>query len=422
MNDASLEIRGVSALLNNQVAKRVNIFIENGKISEINKKVHEADRIIDLHDRNIIAIPGLINTHTHIAMGPLRGAVDAVNLGRFLELTGEYDKENDKRTIYDSTVIGIAEMIKNGITDFVDFYYGEDIVASAVEAMHYQGHLGWAVLDKDKTTQKGDPLSNAERFLKTGKSSRVTPMVAVQGVYAASKDTISSAYDIAEKHSAELTMHIAETDYEVVEHKKRFGKRPVEWMHANGLVRKNLLAVHCVWLNSKEISIISKMAGAVSYNPTSNMKLGSGIAPIYNLVKDNALVTLGTDSTASNNSLDILAEMKYGAILQSAKYLNPEAITPEQAFAFATYNASSFLHGKPNTLSTGSKADITLVETNLMPMEKALNNIVYATNPSNVFGTVVAGEVLYINGKLQARLEDELVKAKKSIARIKHKL
>ncbi|MCL5102078.1 MAG: amidohydrolase family protein, partial [Candidatus Marsarchaeota archaeon] len=277
-------------------------------------------------------------------------------------------------------------------------------------------NLAWTVLDEDKTTQKGNPLSNAERFIKSNRNDRVSPMIAVQGVYAASKETISSAYDIAEKYGTNITMHIAETEFEVQEHKKVHGKTPVEWMYSNGLIRKNLLAVHCVWLSKKEISIIAKKAGAVSYNPTSNMKLGSGIAPISELAKSGSNITLGTDSVASNNSLDIISEMKCGSILQSAKYLNPEAISPEQAFSFATHNASSFLHGEHAALTPGSRADITLLRLQTMPKENPINRIVYATNPSDVFATMVAGEMLYMRGKFQEKLEKEIAKAQRSIS------
>jgi len=332
-------------------------------------------------------------------MTPLKGMVDGLGLWDFLKTTSDFDSRNNKSMIYDSAVVGIAEMIRNGITDFVDFYYDEDIVAKAVADLHYQGNLAWVVLDKDKTTQKGDPVSNAENFIKRNKIKGVKPMVAIQGVYAASKDTMKAAYDIAKSNNTKVTMHIAETEYEVKEHKKRYGMTPVKWMYKNGFIDKNLLAVHCVWLDKDEIAMISK-AGAISYNPTSNMKLGSGIAPIKEMLDSKATITLGTDSVASNNSLDIISEMKYGSLLQSVRLRNPKAILAAQAFSFATYNAAGFLYGNKNYgLVEGAKADITLIKRGInFGSSSVINSIVYSSSPADVVATIVNGSVLYYKG------------------------
>ncbi|MCL5680031.1 MAG: amidohydrolase family protein [Candidatus Marsarchaeota archaeon] len=395
----SLAIKGAGILLGNGSVKNTDILIEDGVISRIGKIGKRADKIIDGKHEGLIAIPGLINTHAHIAMAPLKGMVDGTDLMDFLKTTSDFDARNSKSMVYDSAIVGMAEMIRNGITDFVDFYYSEDVVAKAVDDLNYQGNLAWVVLDKDKTTQDGDPISNAENFIKHNKVKSVKPMVAIQGVYAASKETMEAAYEIAKKHGTKVTMHIAETEYEVKEHKKKHGLRPVEWMHKNGFVNKNLLAVHCVWLDKNEIAMISN-AGAVSYNPTSNMKLGSGIAPITEMMDSGASITLGTDSVASNNSLDIISEMKYGSLLQAVRLGNPKAILPKQAFSFATYNAAQFLHhGKSYGLKEGAKADITLIKNGIgAGRSNAINALVYSSSPANIVGTIVNGKVLYYKG------------------------
>ena len=399
MEKGSILIKGVKVLREDMQEVHADILIKGGIISKIGKVEEKAETVINAKSEGLAAIPGLINTHAHIAMNPLRGMTDGLSLGDFLNKTSEFDARNSPEMIYSSAVLGIAEMIRNGITDFVDFYYGEDAVAKAVRDMHYQGNLAWVVLDRDKTTQKGDPISNAERFIKNENDIGVNPMISIQGVYAASKDTIKSAYELAEKYGKNVTMHIAETKFEVDEHRKRHGITPVEWMHKNGFINKRLLAVHCVWLNKKEIQIISK-SGAISYNATSNMKLGSGIPPIYEMSKHGARITFGTDSVASNNSLNLFEEMKYGTLLQCARLNNPSAITAKEAFGFATSNAADFLYGNRNYgIKEGSKADIVLLRKSInITGNDLVNDIVYSANPSNVAATIVRGKLLYRDG------------------------
>ena len=399
MEKESILIKGAKVLREDMQEVHADILIKDGVISKIGKVEEKAETVINAKSEGLAAIPGLINTHAHIAMNPLRGMTDGLSLGDFLDKTSKFDAKNSPEMIYSSAILGIAEMISNGITDFVDFYYGEDAVAKAVGDMSYQGNLAWVILDKDKTTQKGDPISNAERFIRNEKHIGVNPMISIQGVYAASKGTIKSAYELAEKYGKNVTMHIAETKFEVDEHRKKYGITPIEWMYKNGFINKKLLAVHCVWLNKKEIGIISK-SGAISYNATSNMKLGSGIPPIYEMSKNGARITFGTDSVASNNSLNLFEEMKYGTLLQCSRLNNPSAITAKEAFGFATLNAANFLYGNRNYgIKEGSKADIVLLRKSVnMTGNDLVNDVVYSANPSNVAATIVRGKLLYRDG------------------------
>ncbi len=398
LGNKSVLIKEVYALIGDSF-KKTDMLLENGAISRLGHLNDKADIVIDAEKGHLIAIPGLINTHAHIAMSPLKGLVDDVPLEKFLEITSNFDSINTRELVYNSAIIGITEMMRNGITDFVDFYYYEDEVARAINDMGYQGNLAWVVLDKDKTTQKGDPIKNAEHFIKSNSVKRVRPMVAVQGVYAASRETIMAASELAEEYDTLTTMHIAETAYEVDEHRKNTKMRPVEWLNKLGFINKRLVAVHCVWLNGNEMKALSRSAGAVSYNPTSNMKLGSGKAPIKELLSNGANITLGTDSVASNNALDMFAEMKYGALFQSAE--SAGSIKAMQAFEFATKNASKVLYGNAAGIYVGARADIVLLKpplNNANASQPKINDIVYSYNPSNVEATIVRGDVLYYNG------------------------
>ncbi|MGC8538737.1 MAG: amidohydrolase family protein [Candidatus Micrarchaeia archaeon] len=395
-----------------------DIYISDGRIDEIGKNIR-ADADIALKSRSqLIALPGFINTHAHIAMTPLRGKVDDIELSQFLDTTSRFDSRNNYKKIYYSAVLGILSMIRSGITHFVDFYYGEDAIAKAIEDIGYNAHLAWVTLDKDKTTQKGDPISNAEHFIKQYKGSgSVKPMVAVQGVYAAGKETFGAAAELADKYDTLTTAHVAETYFEVVQHFRKYRRTPLQWLNDIGFVNRRLIAVHCVWLSRSEIAIAAKKAGAVSYNPTSNMKLASGIAPISRLASVGANITLGTDSVASNNSLDMFNEMKYGSLLQKVKEGNAKVLDAQSMLDFATVNGAKMLGEGGGTIEVGKPANIVLLnpEPNMLPMPKAggiVKDIVYAANPGNVAATIVNGQLLYNNGFAEGieKLRDEALK------------
>ena len=378
---------------------RGDIAISDGKIEEVGRRLKgPSRRTIECRGR-MLAVPGFINTHCHIPMSPLKGMIDGVGLGEFLSATSDFDSRNSKELVYYSSILGIMEMVRGGITDFVDFYYDEDAVKAAVEELSYKAHLAWVTLDRENTTQRGDPISNAERFVKSAAgSSSVEPMVAVQGIYAAGKETYSAALEIAKENGVMTTTHVSETLQEVKECKKRHRATPVEFLNRIGFLNKRLLAAHCVWISRGEAALLSKCAG-VSYNPTSNMKLSSGISPIRDLLEQGANVTLGTDSVASNDSLSMLNEMKYGNLIQRV-CRKPYALTAQQTLDFATLNASIALQSGAGSIEAGRPADIAILSPENFNGIKGreVNWIVYAASRDNVVATIVNGNLLYYNG------------------------
>ena len=159
-----------------------NVYVEDNLIAEMGNVDVEAEYVID--GKNRILMPGLINTHAHVAMTNLRGMIDDVPLETFLEKTFELDSQRSEDALREGAILGIEEMLRTGTTTFVDFYYSEDVIASVVKEYGIRAYLGWAVLDEDKTTQKGNPVKNAENFIREFSSEQmIKPMVAPQGVY-----------------------------------------------------------------------------------------------------------------------------------------------------------------------------------------------------------------------------------------------
>ncbi|MEM3738960.1 MAG: amidohydrolase family protein [Thermoplasmata archaeon] len=171
-----------------------SILIEDGIIREISKQKIDTETDVVISGK-LAALPGFINLHTHVAMSIFKGMADDVSLDKFLEITFALDAKRKEEDIYAGALLGIAEMLRSGVTTFVDFYYSEDVIAKAVEKSGIRGVLCWCTLDEQFTTQKGNPLKNAEKFISDFKDKALTkPGIAVQGVYVASDETWLKAF------------------------------------------------------------------------------------------------------------------------------------------------------------------------------------------------------------------------------------
>ena len=386
--------------------KRGNILIKGNRISEIGETSTDADRIIEA-DGNIV-LPGFINTHCHVAMSHLKNRLDDVDLQKFLDLTFKLDSGRTPEGIYNSSVLGISEMINNGITSFADLYYSEDIIARAVIDSGIRGYLSWVTLDRKFTTQDGDTLDNAEQFIREfrGKD-RITPSVGIQGIYVAGDDIYASASEIAKKYGTIIHTHLAETREEVYNFVKAHnGKRPVEHLSDIGFLNENILAAHSVWATLREVKLMAKSGTKVSWNAVSNFKLGvGGVPPVPEMMANGITISMGTDSNGSNNSLNMFEAMKFSALSVKNERWNPSLMKAQEILDMATVNGARSLGDESTgSIEAGKKADIIMIDAsmpNIFPVseENAVNSIVYSANPSNICMVMVDGKILKETGK-----------------------
>jgi len=377
-----------------------DLYVEDEIIADIGKINVEADYIID--GKNKIVMPGLINTHTHVAMTDMRGIADDVELEDFLTIVWKEEAKRSREEIYRGAKLGIEEMLRTGTTTFVDMYSDEDVIAKAAREKGIRAYLGWAVVDEEITTQEGSPLKNAENFIKEFKNnSLVVPLIAPHGVYTCGEETLLRAKDIAEKYDTLMTIHISETRKEVYEHRKKTGMRPVEWLDKIGFLNNRIIAAHLVWLTLNEIKILAKNEVKASHNPTSNMKLANGGAmPLVEMLQNNILITLGTDSAVSNNNLDMFEVMKFAALLHKNERWRASITNAQMVLDFATVNAAKALGLNAGSLEVGKLADIVVIdatEPNARPLRKEtiVSNIVYSFSGLNVEHTIVNGKIVY---------------------------
>ncbi|MEM3312227.1 MAG: amidohydrolase family protein, partial [Thermoplasmata archaeon] len=384
-----------------------NIYIEDNFITEIGKNInHEAEYVIDA--KNKIVMPGFINTHTHVGMSMFRGVIEDMQLDRFLEKTFVLDSKRTEDEIYYSSLLSIAEMIRTGTTSFLDLYYDEHIIARAVEKSGIRGFLSWVTLDKEYTTQKGDPLKNAEEFISSHlKKERIIPLIGFQGVYVCSDETLLKGKEIAERYGVLMHMHLSETRKEVYDYLKKKNKRPVEHLKEINFLNNNLISAHNVWLTIREIDYLALSGVNVSHNPVSNMKLGTGGAsPIIEMMNRKVNVTLGTDSVVTNNNLDMFDVMKTTGLMHKNERWDASILNSQEILDFATINGAKALKLSHilGSIEEGKLADIIVVDPfpSAIPFRKEniIPNIVYGLKGLNVTHTIVDGKLLMDSEKI----------------------
>jgi len=386
-----------------------NIFVEDGKITEVGHVHDSSGDVIDADGG--IALPGLINTHTHVGMNALRGFLDDLNLNEFLQKTFALDRDRTSEDIASSAEGAIREMISGGTTTFLDLYYAEDIIAEVAAAHGMRAFLAWVILDDTLTTQNGSPLRNAEKFISeyAGRSPLIAPMAGCQGVYVCSDETLMRAADLAERKKVAIHMHLSETRHEVYSYLKNKGYRPVEYLEKINFFRPfvRTIAAHGAWLTRAEMKILGDRNVSISHCARSNMKLGSGIAPVPELMAAGVNVSLGTDSATTSNNLDMFEEMRTSSLLQKVIRWDASVMDAQSALDMATVSGARALglEGIIGTIATGASADVIILDGSSPRIagtsrNNAVNNIVYSAEAGDVKHTLIEGRVVMLDRRL----------------------
>lgn len=384
-----------------------DVLVDGDRIAAVGDVGAKADEVVDA--KGCIVMPGLINCHCHVAMTIMRSVADDVQLQQFLERTFAIDAKRTPEDVRVGALLGCIEMARSGTTTFLDLYYDQDMIAKSVEETGIRGYLGWTVLDEQFTTQKGKPVDNCARFIRSHKGRRlVTPVVAPQGVYVCSDETLAQAKDLAAKEGTFCHYHLSETRYEVYEYQKKTGKRPAERLAETGFLSKGDIAAHGVWLTVNEVRALAKAGVSVAHCPTSNMKLASGgVAPLPEMFENGVTVTLGTDGCSSNNGLDMFSEMKFASLMHKAHRWDAKVVPAQKALDMATVDAASALGAFRDlgSIEPGKKADIVIVDCGQAGMvptraENAVANLVYASASRAVRDTIVDGRFVLREGRV----------------------
>ena len=422
----SLLLRGGHVVTQNAAREvvRGDVLVEGGRVAAVGDVRGSADTLIDCTDCAVL--PGLINTHHHVANTLLRGVADDVPLEAMLEKAFKVDAQLTRRDVQMGALLGCVEMLKSGTTSFHDLFYWEDEVARGAREAGIRGFLSWVVLDEAFTTQRGSPLKNAEQFVrKVRGDDLVTPSVGLQGVYVCSEETYAGARELAEREDVGLHTHLSETRAEVYNHRKKTGMRPVEWLEKVGFLCDRLVAAHCVWVTLNEVRALARHGVKVSHCPTSNMKLASGgVAPLPEMFEAGVTVSLGTDSPISNNGMDLFQEMKVAALLHKSSRWDASVLPAQKALDLATVDAARALRAEDRlgSIEVGKAADLAVVDLRTphatpFSRDNLIRHLVYACRGSDVRTTIVNGEVVVDGGTVKTVDEGVVIDRVQEIAR-----
>lgn len=374
-----------------------------------------------LKGKNRILMPGLVNGHTHSAMTLFRGMADDLDLMHWLTnyifpLEGQFVTAE---FVAQGAELACWEMIRGGTTTFVDMYFYPEVIAGVVADCGLRAVIAAPAIDFPSPGFKGwdDSFAAAEAFVSQwqNKNERITTAFGPHSPYTVSADHLREVAVSARRLNAPVSMHIAEAAAETATIKDKYDTTPLLHVADTGLLDTTLIAAHMVHLNSEEIKLIAgKQVGAI-HNPTSNLKLAAGIAPLTEMLAAGVLLGLGTDGAASNNDLDLWEEMRLAALLHKQQQNDPKAIPAQTALELATRRGAAAigLGDSIGQLKPGMRADmiqVSLDSPRLAPMYSAISHLVYVVDSNDVVMTMVSGQVLMAEGKVKT-LDGAKIKA-----------
>ena len=393
----------------NQLLSDYSVVIENDKIIDLvpQSKVfneYEADNTYQLTDH--ILIPGLINTHTHAAMSLFKGFADDLPLQEWLNnhiWPAEKEFVNSS-FVKDGSILGLSEMIKSGITTFNDMYFFPDATAEAVKELGVRSNIGLVVLDfpTNYATDPEDYLLKGFEFRDKWRNEElITTSIAPHAPYSVSDEAFTLINTYSEELNINIHTHLHETQWEIEASIDKYGITPVQRLNNLGIIGPSLTAAHCVYLNDQDMGILAKNKVSIVHNPSSNMKLGSGIADVAKMLKQNLSVSLGTDSSASNNRLDIMEEMRLAALLIKGSTKSPESIPANEAIKMATINGAKALGlgSVIGSIEKNKKADLVAIDLSAIenqPIYNPISTLVYSSSRSDV-------SYVWIDGKIKLK-------------------
>lgn len=392
-------------LENHTLVIKAGIIVELLPISAAKLKYSATD-IICLDDH--VLIPGLINLHTHAAMSLMRGIADDLPLMEWLSvhIWPAEQAVVSANYVQDATLLACAEMLSGGITCFNDMYFYPQASAKAASQAGMRANLGLIVMEPP-TTYASDAADYLQKGFAAHDSWRGNPLIsssiAPHAPYTVSNQTFESVITYAEQLGLGIHTHLHETRAEIEQSEAQYGLRPLQRLAQLGLLGPNLVAAHGVHLLEHEIELLAEYGCHIAHCPNSNLKLGSGIAPVGQLLTKGVNVGLGTDSVASNNRLDIFAEMRLSALLAKGVSEDATIIPAQQALQMATINSAKALglDHKIGSIEVGKMADLAAVKLSDLensPYYDPISHLVYSCGREHVTHTWVAGELRYSNG------------------------
>jgi 5-methylthioadenosine/S-adenosylhomocysteine deaminase len=417
------------------------VAVEGDKIADVGparevESRHPGGQVIDCTGRTII--PGLVNTHTHLFQTLLKGLGDDMVLRDwFTQMTGPSAVQLTFADVLAAARHGCVESIRSGVTTLVDFMYVHprpnlaDAVVRAfretgIRGVVARGYItvgGGADVPPELVEHLDDALDDARRLIRANNtaSSRVQVGLAPCMIWTVDEQTLAATREMADAERALITMHVSETDFEIENSLRRFGIRDVELLERTRLLGPDMLAVHCVQCDRRDIDILKAHGVSVSHNPCSNAYLASGFAPVPEMIRQGMTVGLATDGPASSNNHNLIQGMKFAALIHKGHHRDPRIMTAEKVMEMATIDGARAIGmaDQIGSLEAGKKADFALLDLSnafVTPLHHPVSALVYSALGSEVEAVVIDGVTVMSDGTLRSVDEKEVARSAQKAA------
>lgn len=407
---------------NNQILENHAIAVNHGKILAI-LPANQADTNYQAKEVRRFSkhavMPGLINSHTHLAMNLFKGLADDLDLMDWLTkyIWPAEGKLVSPEFVYDGSQLAMGEMIRCGTTCFNDMYFYPEATAKAAELAGVRGHVGMTIIDVPTpwAATTDECFAKSREFYQHYKSSQlVTPTMAPHSTYTLSRDSLIRVNEMANDLGLKINIHLLEAAAERPQSMEKHGVHPVQLLNEIGMLSPSLIAVHMTQIDEADIALVQQHKPNIVHCPESNMKLASGACPVDRLLKAGINVSLATDGAASNNDLDMIGEMRSAAFLGKLTAGDPKAVPADAVLKMATINGARTLgiDHITGSLTAGKAADfiaIDLEQLETEPLYHPISQIVYAASRHQVTDVWVNGKELLKNRQLMTLDEQALL-------------
>jgi 5-methylthioadenosine/S-adenosylhomocysteine deaminase len=425
---------GIIVTMNEEkiLLKNGGLAIEKDKIIDVgeSERIHkEYPADVELDARGKAVLPGFVNTHTHLFQNLLKGRRDDLPLFDWVSdvqmpmVKNQFEDalRGDFELGYAAALLGCVESLKSGTTCLVDMDLRNPKVPEAFKLTGIRAFYAMNLADQWVPPEVLLPREEVMEFFEETsrkwhgvENGRIECMYAPSTPYICSKEYLQEIKEQAIRNRMRITIHVAETRNERELVKKETGKLPIDYLNSLGFLGEEVTAVHCVWVSDAEIELLKKTDTKVSHNPESNMKLGSGVAPVPSMLRRGITVSLGTDGCASNDNLDMFEEMRTAALLHKVMNLDASVITSLDVLKMATIGGAKSvgLERKVGSLESGKKADLILVNLDtphLRPLNDVISTLVYCANGGDVDTVMVDGKIVVQDRRVDFLDEKELI-------------
>ncbi len=395
----------------NPVIPNAFVAVEGAKIVSVGteRPAGNFDRRIDGAGK--VLMPGFVNAHTHVPMTLFRGYGGGCDLQHWLnDYIFPAEAKLDERCVAAGAALGLAEMIASGTTCVADMYMKTETVAKTVLESGISANLSCGAVyfgsPEDFSPEKCDDCENHIRLYENWHGAgdgQILVDASIHAEYTSCPPAWRWVAEFAQRHGLRTHVHVSETRSEHEKCVEKYGETPAQMLDKYGVWANGGIAAHCVYLSGGDAELFAKRGVTAVHNPVSNLKLMSGVAPLFFLRERGMNVALGTDGVASNNSHNMFEEMKMAALTQNWNFGEDHGqLSAADLLAMATVNGAKALGRDAGVIAPGKTADLILVDftmENLFPCHDAMENLVYSAAPSNVVMNMARGKIIYENGQ-----------------------